>query len=119
MQAVYDRWFCSHSDLEGLDALRARDLIVECFFQAQHEAMMRSLESQGLHADVTMIRKAAEGAVRLAFKRTGGDFKRPCRDSLVRAVESLAGSAKTRGTPADIIEHHKEQIGMVLAGLAR
>jgi hypothetical protein len=34
-------------------------------------------------------------------------------------VQSLAGSAETRGTPADIIEHHEQQIGMLLAGLPR
>ncbi len=119
MQAAYGRWFCAHSDLVGLDPVRARDLIVECFFQAQHEAMTRSHESRGLDADPTTIRRDAEGAVRLAFKRTGGDYKHPDRASLERAVQSLAGSAETRGTPADIIEHHEQQIGMLLAGLPR
>lgn len=118
MQDGYDRWFCTPADLVGLDALRARDLIVECFFQAQHEAMSRSNEARGLAADTDAVRMEAEGAVRNAFKRTNGDFKRPDKASLAAAVDALAESASHLGTPSDIIEHHKRQIGLVLSALS-
>lgn len=117
MESSYNRWTCTPKDLVGLDGARARDLIVECFFQAQHEAMSRNHATLGLSDDDGTIRMEAEGAVRNAFKRTGGDFGAPDRVSLGRAVESLAASASAMGTPVDIIEHHKRQIGMVLAGL--
>jgi hypothetical protein len=117
MCAYHSRWSCSPNDLVGLNPTRARDLVVECFFQAQHETMARSNEAMGLDTNPSTIRMEAEGAVRVAFKRTGGDFRHPSKASLRRAVDSLADCASTYGTPPDVIEHHKRQIGMVLSGL--
>lgn len=114
---AYERWFCSPSDLVGLDPTHARDLITECFFEAHHEAMTRSNELRGLDTDPALIRSEALGAVLNAFRRTGGDYNDPDKASLVRVVESLAENASVLGTPQDIIEHHREQIGMVLAAL--
>ncbi len=117
MCAQYERWSCSPSDLAGLTPKRARDLVVECFFQAQHETMERSNVSMGLNADPEAIRMGAEGAVRMAFARTGGDFASPDKRGLQRAVESLLDTASTFGTPADITQHHEQQMAVVLAGL--
>jgi hypothetical protein len=117
MCAQYKRWFCSPSDLVDLTPQRARDLVVECFFQAQHETMERSNAAMGLDTDSDAIRMQAEGTVRMAFARTGGDFANPDRASLERAVESLLETASTYGTPADITRHHEQQIALVLAGL--
>ena len=119
MCAQYQRWICSPSDLTDLTPKRARDLIVECFFQAQHEMMERSQTAMGLAVDPVAIRVGAEGAVRMAFASTGGDFENPDKASLERAVKALTEMASTFGTPADIIHHHEEQIALVLAGLRR
>jgi hypothetical protein len=119
MCAQYQRWICSPSDLTDLTPKRARDLIVECFFQAQHEMMERSQTAMGLAVDPVAIRVGAEGAVRMAFASTGGDFENPDKTSLERAVKALTEMASTFGTPADIIHHHEEQIALVLAGLRR
>lgn len=116
--SMYERWFCSPADLVGLDPVRARDLVVKCFYQAQHETLTRSHATMGLSVDEESIRAEAEGAVRNAFKRTGGDFGNPDKISIRRAVESLADSALAFGTPPDIVEHHRKQIDVVLAGLA-
>ncbi len=117
MDTAYRRWFCSPSDLVGLNARQARDLIVRCFFEAQHEALVRSNELGGRDADSTAIRAQAQGAVREAFERTGGNFRNPDKMSLVRVLGGLAESAKALGTPRDIIEHHTQQIVTVLAEL--
>jgi hypothetical protein len=117
MSAQYQRWFCSPSELAGLTPQRARDLVIECFFQAQHETLERGHVTMGLDLDPDSIRMEAEGAVRNAFMRTGGDYKNPSRSSLERAVGSLLETASNFGTPVDIIEHHEQQISMVLAGL--
>jgi hypothetical protein len=119
MRAQYQRWICLPSDLVDLTPKRARDLVVECFFQAQHEMMERSQTAMGLAADPVAIRVGAEGAVRMAFASTRGDFENPDKASLERAVKSLAEMAATFGTPADIIQHHEQQIAAVLAGLPR
>jgi hypothetical protein len=118
MNAVlYERWFCSPSDLLDLDPARARNLIVECFFEAHHEAMTRSNAHRGLDTDPDLVRMEALGAVLNAFKRTGGDYNNPDKASLIRVVGSLAENANILGTPRDIIEHHKQQIAILLAGL--
>lgn len=118
MAREYDRWFCKVSDLEGLDAVRARDLVVECFYQAQHESFERSSEAMGLEWDNESVRREVQGAVRNAFKRTGGNYDAPTKLSLTAAVDSLAETASHYGTPNDIIDHHRTQIDVALAGLA-
>ena len=119
MCAQYQRWSCLPSDLVDLTPKRARDLIVECFFQAQHEMMEQNQAAMGLDADPVAIRMGAEGAIRMAFASTGGDFENPDKASLERAVKALAEMASTFGTPADIIHHHQQQIAVLLAGLRR
>jgi hypothetical protein len=114
---MYERWFCTPADLLDIDPTRARNLIVECFFEAHHEAMTRSNALRGLDTDPDLVRMEALGAVLNAFKRTGGDFNNPDKASLIRVVGSLAGSASVLGTPKDIIQHHKQQIAIVLAAL--
>lgn len=114
----YKRWYCTSNDLRDLDATKARDLITECFFQAQHETILRSQTRLGVAYTEDTIRMQAEGAVRIAFKRTGGDYAAPTTESLMKVVESLAASAESLGTPEDIVAHHKRQIGKILDGLS-
>jgi hypothetical protein len=118
METAYRRWSCSPSDLVGLTATRARDLIVRCFFEAQHEMLARDNEIGGLGTDSKSIRSLARGAVQEAFSRTGGDFKNPDKTSLLRVLGGLAESAQALGAPRDIIEHHTQQIVTVLAELS-
>lgn len=117
MCAQYQRWFCIPSDLVDLTAQRARDMIVECFFHAQRETIERTRVATGLDTDLSAIRMQAEDAVRGAFTHTGGDFEKPDKASLERALESLLETAQGFGTPADILRHHEQQIAMMLDGL--
>jgi hypothetical protein len=117
MCAKFERWYCVPSDLVDLTPQHARDLIVECFFQAQREALERSRAGMGLDTDLGAIRAEAEGAVRDALTRAGGDFENPDKASLDQAVESLLQMARSMGTPADIMRHHEQQIAMMLEGL--
>lgn len=117
MQATYDRWYCTVDDLKDLDALRARDLIVECLFQAQHEALMRRELAQDLRADRESIRLDAQAMVRNAFMRVGGDYRNPTKDSLRHALNVLGTTADAMDAPDDIVEHHRQQISIVLASL--
>jgi hypothetical protein len=117
MCAQFERWYCIPSELVGLTPQRARDLIVECFFQAQREMLERSAAGMGLDTDLEAIRAQAEAAVRDALVRTGGDFENPDKASLDRAVESLLATARDLGTPSDIMRHHEQQIAMMLEGL--
>jgi hypothetical protein len=117
MCAQFKRWYCAPSDLVGLTPQHARNLIVDCFIQAQRETMERSRAGVGLDTDPKIIRAEAERTVRDAFENTGGDFDNPDKASLERASESLLQTATNLGTPPDIMRHHEQQIAMMLEGL--
>ncbi|MFN3396024.1 MAG: hypothetical protein ACK4Z9_04435 [Thermodesulfovibrionales bacterium] len=114
MEEKFKRWFVDDKDLEGLDSYKARDIIVKCFFEAQKETFSRSRQTLGLEVDEKKILSNIVAAIRLAFKEVGEDFDKPTRESLLKVVDVLARKAASWGTPKDIIDHHKEQIQMVL-----
>jgi hypothetical protein len=106
------------ADLEGLTPLRARDLLVECFYYAQHETLARTRLRLGVgHLDEASIRAGVTGAVRLAFKEAGGDYEHPTASSLAGAIDVLARKAEAWGTPEDVVRHHHEQIMRMLQRL--
>jgi hypothetical protein len=103
--------------LENLNAVGARDLVVECFFAAQRETLSRAAATLKNTPDEARLKKMVEGAVRLAFRSAQGDFEKPTKASLAKAVDRLAGQAAAMGTPPDIIEHHRTQLGRIFAAL--
>lgn len=108
-------WNLPESQLVDLTPEKARDLVVECFYYAQHETFSRTKQRLGMtHLDNASLRASLVGAVRLAFDETGGDYDQPTTASLGRAIAVLARKAESWGTPMDIIRHHAEQIGRVL-----
>lgn len=106
-------------DLVDLTPRRARDLVVQCFFNAQVETFRRAATKLGAGASQEQLQRTVEGAVRLAFRSTKGDFEHPTKESLMAAVMDLAGKASAMGTPHDIIEHHKQQLGRVFEVLSQ
>mgnify|MGYP001053264584 CR=1 FL=1 len=38
----FKRWFVSEEDLQGLNPIKARDIIIKCFFEAQKETFRKS-----------------------------------------------------------------------------
>lgn len=106
-------------DLVGLTPRRARDLVVQCFFNAQLETFQRAATRLGADTSQEQLHRTVEGAVRLAFRSTKGDYENPTNESLMAAVMDLAAKAAAMGTPHDIIEHHKQQLGRVFAVLAQ
>lgn len=108
----------SHEELRGLTVEGARDLVVRCFLEAQKETFERAASKLGTAPSDDRLRSIVEGAVRLAFRATHGDFNLPTRDALMLAVERLATQAAAMGTPPDIIEHHRSQLGRVFAAIS-
>lgn len=112
-------WKLTEAHLAQLTPLRARDLVVECFYFAQHETLERTRMKLGAaHHDEAAIRASVVGAVRLAFKETGGEYDRPTATSLAAAIAVLARKAEAWGTPEDIVRHHHDQIVGMLRRLA-
>lgn len=110
----FKRWSLSRQDLLGLEPVKARDLILHCFFEAQRETYARAKANLGLAVTPETIRESVVKAVRAAFDETRGDFNRPTKAALLAVVGVLASKSRSWGTPPDIIEYHRGQIGQVL-----
>lgn len=104
-------------ELQNLSVTEARDLVVRCFFEAQKETFERAAKSLGARPSDAELHRTVEGAVRLSFRAAGADFEAPTRETLMAAVEKLAAKAQAMGTPGDIIEHHRAQLGRVFNAL--
>ncbi|MBM4781135.1 MAG: hypothetical protein GQE15_25875 [Archangiaceae bacterium] len=109
----------TEEELVDLTPRRARDLVVQCFFNAQVETFKRAATKLGSSSSPEQLQRTVEGAVRLAFRSTKGDFENPTKETLMAAVMDLANKAAAMGTPHDIIEHHKQQLGRVFEVLAQ
>ena len=116
--AGFNRWTVEESDFRNITPLKARGLIIECFFDAQKETFARTKQQLGKVASDSEIRSSVEGALKLAFKEAGEDFEKPTKASLAKVVDILGRKAMVWGTPQDIIEHHKQEIGKVLGSLS-
>ncbi|MEW6757875.1 MAG: hypothetical protein AB1347_06615 [Acidobacteriota bacterium] len=117
-ESAHPKWVVPATDLVDLTPEKARELIVRCFLEAQKETFARARERLGQIPTEAALLANVEGAVRLAFRESGGDFDRPTAQSLEKVVEVLARKAGSWGTPEDVIHHHKGQIGRVLSVLA-
>jgi len=109
----YHRWTLNKEDLVGLTPLRARDIIVQCFFEAQKETLARTSDTM----DVAAIKQQAVGLVKGTMESIKEDFDSPTRQSLVKLLDELGTKAYSWGTPADIIMHHMRQMQDVLKAL--
>ncbi len=110
----YQRWSLSKDDLKGLNPVKARDLIIKCFFEAQKETFASVKRELGVTPTDESIMDSVTSAVRVAFKKAKGSFDNPTKEDLSKVVQILARKASSWGTPPDIIEHHKNQIMTVL-----
>ena len=108
------RWNLSDADLLDMTPMKARDLIVECFYQAQRETIGAAGRKLGQAQNDAELRDTVTGAVRLAFREATADFDQPTKPGLMAAVTILARKSQHWGTPPDIVEHHKAQIERVL-----
>lgn len=114
---TYTRWSVSAAELVDMTPTKARDLIVQCFQEAQREHLAAASEFIHQTHEQTDVRNMVIGAVRLAFKEVGGDYDQPTKDTLTQVVEILARKSEQRQTPKEIIAHHKGEIERVLRAL--
>jgi len=107
---TYVRWFPDDADLLDMTAIKARDLVVKCFYEAQKETIAAAGRKIGQAQSDAELENIVVGAVRLAFRKATGDFDHPTKGSLLAAVRILAHKSQQWGTPRDIVDHHKAQI---------
>jgi hypothetical protein len=114
---AFQRWGLASSDLENLTPIKARDLLVQCFFEAQRETFARSSKALARDHSDDEIRKNVATMVKMTFKETGGSYDQPTKAALAKAVVALTQKAAAWGTPEDIIAHHRVQIERILTVL--
>ncbi len=119
MATEFTRWECKDDcDPAGMTPLKARDLIIRCFFEAQKEAFARSKKNLGdKKTSDAELQRTVESVVKLTFNETGCNFDNPSKEDLGKAIQALAKKSSMWGTPADIIDYHKGQITRILANL--
>ncbi len=117
MKRNASRWCLTEEDLRNLTPEKARDLIVMCFLESHKETLARTARKLGILPTDAKLAGQVKAAVRTAFREVDGDFENPTPSDLAKVVSVLARRAKSWGTPDDIIEFHKKQIGKVLAKL--
>jgi hypothetical protein len=115
--AEFQKWVVDDSRLSGLDPIKARDLIVECFHFAQKEKFRSLRLKAGIPSNDSDIINSTKVMVRLAFTEVGGDFQEPAKDTLEQVVTFLSIKEAMWGTPKEIIEHNKNQMLKVLSRL--
>lgn len=113
----FGRWDARVVRIGRGDLVGARDALVECLYQAQHETFMHQKERLGVPSDESSVRQSIVGAVRAALSRVGGSYEAPTRAHLRAALDVLAVKARTWGTPPDIIEYHRSEMIKVLDSL--
>jgi hypothetical protein len=112
---IFTRWHLQDDDLTGLNPVKARDLIVKCFFEAQKETFARIKQGMGGSTSDKDLMNNVVASIKMVFREVGSDYENPTKDGIVKAVETLAKKAGSWGTPQDIIEFHKGQIMKVLS----
>lgn len=110
----YQKWTVSNSDLTDMNPIKARDLIIQCFYEAQRETLVRVKKRLGSPSDDANVMKSIEKIIKATFNEVGVDFQQPDKQGLMKVIESLAKKSSTVSTPLDIIEYHKGQVMKIL-----
>jgi len=111
------QWCPTDAEMKDLTIAKARDLIINCFFEAQKETLTRAKERLGRIPDDATLHKDVENIVRLTFRELGFSFDNPTQEQLGAVVVQLAQKASAWGTPKDVIEHHRTLIGRIFSSL--
>ncbi len=114
---VHRKWFLRPRDLMGLTPVKARDLIAQCFYESERDVYLDSQRAQGHAATYDEILKMVEGTVRRAFEETGHSYDEPTKNALKDVVNVLMRKAAAWKTPQDLIVHHREDLGRIIASL--
>lgn len=110
----FGHWCVRPEQLHDIDGVRARDLMMDCFYSAQHETFSRAKRKLGTSWDEAAVRASVSGAIRTALREVGGRWEQPRRADLMAAAEVLARRARSWGTPDDIIAAHQAEFALVL-----
>ncbi len=98
-----------------LDATAARDIVLDCFYTVHGAHFEATKAHLGISADEKRVKQSAKGALRLAFRHTGGSFDAPTKPQLEKVMDYLDEQSRSWGTPDDVIRKHRAELQRVLA----
>ena len=96
------------------DPIKARDLIVEYFHEAQREKFFTARRALGASTGDREVYETVVGAVKMVFTTHGVDFANPTRDGLARVIEALARKASAWGLPCHAVERQRGHMRALL-----
>lgn len=86
---------------EEVTPVMVRDAIIECFWQAH------CADSEIAPKEKEINRQYCKSIVEKAFSDTGGDFKNPTKESILKGLENLAEFSKNFRDPSIIQKHYE------------
>jgi hypothetical protein len=107
------RWEVPAEDLIDINPIKVRDIITQCFFEAQKETIALTRES----CTDEEIHRIVINLLRFTFKEVNEDYDMPTKESLAKVVKALAEKSTSWRTPKHIIEYHMGQVMKVIAAL--
>lgn len=110
-------WRVEESDLVGLTPERARDLLIQCFYEAQADGHCPEGGAHSREVYEEEMRRTIMDVIRLSFEDLGLDYDRPTPECIDKVVECLRAIADQTGTPRRVIEHHLLEFAKVQRAL--
>ncbi len=112
---VYNEWRLQEVLPATMDAAAARDIMLQCFFTVHGGHFEATKNHLGVSADEKRVLQSVKGAVRLAFRHTGGNFDDPTKAQLEKVAEYLAEKSRSWGTPDSVIGRHQAELARVFS----
>ncbi|MCK4665664.1 hypothetical protein KAU33_02890, partial [Candidatus Dependentiae bacterium] len=89
----YKRWVLKDSELEELTTVKVRDLIEQCFYDAQKEIYIISKKRLNVPFDDDKVRQSIKATIRLAINHVNGDVDNPSKETLYEVLNILEQKA--------------------------
>ncbi|TDB39832.1 MAG: hypothetical protein D9V44_02490 [Actinobacteria bacterium] len=98
-----------------IDVATARDIVLDCFYTVHGAHFEATKAHLGVSVDEKRVRQSAKGALRLAFRHTGGSYDAPTKAQLEKVMEHLDAQSRSWGTPEHLIRNHRAELQRVIA----
>ena len=98
-------------------AYDVKNALVRCFIEAHREAQQKEIAdiTSGMsESSADKLTKAnIEIIIRNAFKKIGGNFDNPTKESIIKVMDVLKDFSKRYRSPEVISKHYGELLGLV------
>lgn len=111
----HSSWEPSAEDLVDLTPVKARELLVRCFVEAQGEMLASAKRRMGVRDHADAIERTIRASIKSKFAGLGLDYENPTCEGIALVLDELAKQASAMGTPSHIVVRHVTVMKDVLA----